>query len=178
MSSKNKTQVIIAGKIYTLSGYESEEYLQKVAAYLNGKITEFRGMDGYHRLSQEMRSILMNLNIADDYFKVRKKIEELEEELSEKEKELYEFRHEMITTQVRLENAEKEKNALEEKNAQLQEELIRLRAQTDKNGREVKTGKAQRSCITGTLGIFTQINCKKIPGVHLFHTKVENNGRL
>ena len=132
MSSKNKTQVIIAGKIYTLSGYESEEYLQKVAAYLNGKITEFRGMDGYHRLSQEMRSILMNLNIADDYFKVRKKIEELEEELSEKEKELYEFRHEMITTQVRLENAEKEKNALEENNAQLQEELIRLRAQTDK----------------------------------------------
>lgn len=132
MSSKNKTQVIIAGKIYTLSGYESEEYLQKVAAYLNGKITEFRGMDGYHRLSQEMRSILMNLNIADDYFKVRKKIEELEEELSEKEKELYEFRHEMITTQVRLENAEKEKNVLEEKNAQLQEELIRLRAQTDK----------------------------------------------
>ena len=132
MSSKNKTQVIIAGKIYTLSGYESEEYLQKVAAYLNGKITEFRGMDGYHRLSQEMRSILLNLNIADDYFKVSKKIEELEEELSEKEKELYEFRHEMITTQVRLENAEKEKNALEEKNAQLQEELIRLRAQTDK----------------------------------------------
>lgn len=132
MSSKNKTQVIIAGKIYTLSGYESEEYLQKVAAYLNGKITEFRGMDGYHRLSQEMRSILLNLNIADDYFKVRKKIEELEEELSEKEKELYEFRHEMITTQVRLENVEKEKNALEEKNVQLQEELIRLRAQTDK----------------------------------------------
>ena len=132
MSSKNKTQVIIAGKIYTLSGYESEEYLQKVAAYLNGKITEFRGMDGYHRLSQEMRSILLNLNIADDYFQVRKKIEELEEELSEKEKELYEFRHEMITTQVRLENAEKEKNALEERNAQLQEELIRLRAQTDK----------------------------------------------
>ena len=132
MSSKNKTQVIIAGKIYTLSGYESEEYLQKVAAYLNGKITEFRVMDGYHRLSQEKRSILMNLNIADDYFKVRKKIEELEEELSEKEKELYEFRHEMITTQVRLENAEKEKNALEEKNAQIQEELIRLRAQTDK----------------------------------------------
>ena len=132
MSSKNKTQVIIAGKIYTLSGYESEEYLQKVAAYLNGKITEFRGMDGYHRLSQEMRSILLNLNIADDYFKVRKKIEELEEELSEKEKELYEFRHEMITTQVRLENEEKEKNALEERNAQLQEELIRLRAQTDK----------------------------------------------
>ena len=45
MSSKNKTQVIIAGKIYTLSGYESEEYLQRVAAYLNSKITEFKNME-------------------------------------------------------------------------------------------------------------------------------------
>ena len=136
MASKTDVQVLLGGKVYTLSGYESEEYLQKVAAYLNGKITEFRGMDGYHRLSQEMRSILLNLNIADDYFKVRKKIEELEDELSEKEKELYEFRHEMITTQVRLENAEKEKNALEERNTRLQEELIRLRVQRDKT--EVK----------------------------------------
>ena len=39
MSSKNNTEVIIDGKIYTLSGYESEEYLQKVAGYINNKIT-------------------------------------------------------------------------------------------------------------------------------------------
>ena len=75
MSAKNNTQVIIAGKIYTLSGYESEEYLQRVASYLNGKISEFRNLDGYHRLSPEMRSILLNLNTADDYFKVKKKVE-------------------------------------------------------------------------------------------------------
>ena len=37
MSSKNSTKVLIGGKIYTLGGYESEEYLQKVAAYLNNK---------------------------------------------------------------------------------------------------------------------------------------------
>ena len=73
MSAKNNTQVIIAGKIYTLSGYESEEYLQRVASYLNGKISEFRNLDGYHRLSPEMRSILLNLNTADDYFKVKKR---------------------------------------------------------------------------------------------------------
>ena len=32
MSSKNNTEVILGGKVFTLSGYESEEYLQKVAA--------------------------------------------------------------------------------------------------------------------------------------------------
>lgn len=31
MSTKTDTEVIIAGKVFTLSGYESEEYLQKVA---------------------------------------------------------------------------------------------------------------------------------------------------
>ena len=29
-SSKNCTEVLIGGKVFTLSGFESEEYLQKV----------------------------------------------------------------------------------------------------------------------------------------------------
>ena len=32
MSAKNTTKVLIGGKIVTLCGYESEEYLQKGAA--------------------------------------------------------------------------------------------------------------------------------------------------
>ena len=32
MSEKSSAEVIIGGKVYTLSGYEGEEYLQKVAA--------------------------------------------------------------------------------------------------------------------------------------------------
>lgn len=131
MSSKNKTQVIIAGKIYTLSGYESEEYLQRVAAYLNGKITEFRGMDGYHRLSPDMRGILLNLNTADDYFKMKKKVEDLEKELTQKDREIYEFKHELITAQIRLENAEKEIRILEEKNLQQQKDIIQLETRAD-----------------------------------------------
>ena len=129
MSSKNKTQVIIAGKIYTLSGYESEEYLQKVAAYLNGKISEFKNLDGYHRLSPEMRGILLNLNTADDYFKMKKKVEDLERELSDKDREIYDFKHELISAQIKLENAEKEIKSLEETNAQLQRESFQLELQ-------------------------------------------------
>lgn len=129
MSSKNKTQVIIAGKIYTLSGYESEEYLQKVAAYLNARITEFKNMDSYHKLSPDMRNILLNLNTADDYFKMKKKVEDLERELSEKDKELYEFKHELISAQIKLENAEKEVKSLEDMNAKLQRESFQLELQ-------------------------------------------------
>ena len=38
MSAKTSAEVVIDGKVYTLSGYEGEEYLQKVASYINGKI--------------------------------------------------------------------------------------------------------------------------------------------
>ena len=37
MPAKNTIKVLIGGKIITLSGYESEEYLQSVASYMNHK---------------------------------------------------------------------------------------------------------------------------------------------
>ncbi|MEE0692610.1 MAG: cell division protein ZapA [Lachnospiraceae bacterium] len=135
MSAKNKTQVIIAGKIYTLSGYESEEYLQRVAAYLNGKISEFKSMEGYSRLSPDLRNIMLNLNMADDYFKMKKKIEDLERELLAKDKEVYDFKHELITAQIKLENAEKDVQTLEEKNIQLQKENIQMETQLKNTNR-------------------------------------------
>ena len=107
MSSKNRAEVLIDGKIYTLSGYESEEYLQKVATYINSKLVEFKKLEGYSRQSRENKSILLELNIADDYFKAKKQAEMLEEELAEKDKELYDLKHELIGSQIRLVTAEK-----------------------------------------------------------------------
>ena len=34
MSPKTDTEVIIGGKVFTLSGYESEDYMQKIASYI------------------------------------------------------------------------------------------------------------------------------------------------
>ena len=80
MSVKTDTQVIINGKMYTLMGYESEEYIQKVASYVNGKISEFNKMEGFYRQPLDMQSVLLQLNIADDYFKAKKQAEALEGE--------------------------------------------------------------------------------------------------
>ena len=71
MSAKTNAEVVIDGKVYTLSGYENEEYLQKVAAYINNKIAEFDDMDEYKHLPGNMKSTLIELNIADDYFKAK-----------------------------------------------------------------------------------------------------------
>ena len=70
-ASRNYTEVIIDGKVFTLSGFESEEYLQKVSNYLNHKIAECSENESYKKQSSDTKSILLALNIADDYFKAK-----------------------------------------------------------------------------------------------------------
>ncbi len=131
MSSKNKTEVLIDGKIYTMSGYESEEYLQRVATYLNNKISEIKNMDGYHRLSSDLQAILLNLNTADDYFKAKKQADNLENELAEKDKELYEIKHELISEQIKLESTERALASLQEEATDYQKRIVQLETQLD-----------------------------------------------
>ena len=126
MSGKNDTEVIINGKIYTLSGYESEEYLQKVAAYINNKINDFKGVEGYKRLNVDMQRILLELNIADDYFKAKKQADAIEGELHSKDKQLYDVKHELIATQIQVESLEKENAALQKQINEFQIKLAKL----------------------------------------------------
>ena len=46
---KTDTDVLIDGKLFTISGYESPDYIQKIASYINGKIKEFNSVEGYRR---------------------------------------------------------------------------------------------------------------------------------
>ena len=127
MATKNTTQVLIGGKIYTMSGYESEDYLQRVAGYLNNKITQIKAAEGYTRMSQEMRSLLLNLNTADDYFKLKERSDQLSESLSAKDKELYEIKHELISTQMKLEAAARDLTVAKEEYQEAVKELTQLR---------------------------------------------------
>ena len=125
-SSKNFTEVLIGGKVFTLSGFESEEYLQRVSTYLNHKITECSNIDGYRRQSAENRSTILALNIADDYFKAKKQGAALEQEVQQKDKEMYDLKHELISTQIKCENLEQELTKLKEEKQQLQMQFVKL----------------------------------------------------
>ena len=107
MDSRTNVEVLILGKVYTLSGYESEEYLQKIASYINNKMAEYNKIDSFKKLSMDYQSVLMQVNLADDYFKAKKQVDVLEEEIKAKEKELYDLKHELISYQIKMENMEK-----------------------------------------------------------------------
>ena len=125
-SSKNYTEVLIGGKVFTLSGFESEDYLQKVSTYLNHKIDECTSSEGYRKQSAETRSVLLALNVADDYFKAKKQGGALESDIETKDKEMYDLKHELISVQIKLENAEKELAKMKEENNDLQMQIVKL----------------------------------------------------
>ena len=111
--------MIIGGKVYTLSGYEGEEYLQKVAAYINNKINEFNSMEELRRFPADMKATLLELNIADDYFKAKAQVEKLEREIEQKDKELYDLKHDLISNQIKSESDAKSLKELEKQNREL-----------------------------------------------------------
>ena len=125
-SSKNFTEVLIGGKVFNLGGFESEEYLQKVSTYLNHKIDECSSNDSYRKQSADTRSVLLALNIADDYFKAKKQGSSLESDIEAKDKEMYDLKHELISVQIKLENAEKELAKMKEENNDLQMQIVKL----------------------------------------------------
>ena len=131
MSAKVDTEVLIGGKVYTLSGYESEEYLQKVANYINNKTSEYGKADGFKRLPVDTQNVLIQLNIADDYFKAKKQIEVLEEDIQAKDKELLALKHELIASQMKLDSNEKSIRSLQEELNESNKKMIRMEAKID-----------------------------------------------
>ena len=103
METKRFTDVIIDGKAYNLGGYASEGYLHQVAAYVNQKISELKSQNGYARQDADTRSVLLYLNLADDYFQKKKEAEELAARLERQEQELYALKSDMVTMKLELE---------------------------------------------------------------------------
>ena len=126
MSSKNYIDVIIDGKIYNIGGFESEAYLQKVASYINNMIAEFKQNENYRVQKVDMQRILLEINIANDYFKAKKQGDSLESDIELKDKEMYDLKHELISAQIKLENAEKELAKMKEENNDLQMQIVKL----------------------------------------------------
>ena len=126
MAVKNTAQVVIGGKIITLGGYESEEYFQKVASYINNKMSELSEMPGYSRQPMETKHTLLSLNVTDDYFKAKKQADTLMKEYEGKDKEIYDLKHDLVASRLKYEETEKKNRNLKQEIDSLQKKLVRL----------------------------------------------------
>ncbi len=141
MTNRNKTEVYIYGSRYTISGAESEEYMHKLALYVDKKMREFSEVNS--ALNSGMISVLAAINIADDYFKTLDKLQNftnnqhIESELTEKE---YKQKVEELTLQIQKfksdvaskdEVMEVIKSEFEKKEKSLKEQIELLTVEAD-----------------------------------------------
>ena len=136
MNKFNDIEVIINNKRYTLSGYESEEYLQKIASYINSKHSEIKNRDAYKFLDTDLKDILLQINVADDCFKARDQVKEVEADNEAKSNEIFDLKHELVATQSKLSSAQKDIEALKLEINEAQKKIVRL--ETELNDAERK----------------------------------------
>ena len=88
-----------------------------------------------------MQRTLLELNVADDYFKAKKQADALEIDLSSKDKQLYDIKHELISAQIKLEALEKENAALQRTINANQLDMVKLETELNdaKKGRKKAT---------------------------------------
>lgn len=132
MAEKNETRVLIRGKVLTLSGYEPADYQQKVAAYINDKYEQCENTEGYRFLNSETKSVLLDLNIADDYFKAKSHLEVLENELEKKNSEADNLKNQLAILKSKLDSAQAQVAELQDMAGQNAARIMRLETELKK----------------------------------------------
>ena len=143
MNRKNDVAVIINNKKYVISGFESDEYMQKIASYINGKYAQFRLSDGFRHLDPDMKNVLLQINIADDYFKAKRQINDYENESEHKSNEIFDMKHELISMQTKNEALSKELAMAKDDFVQAQKKIIRLEAELKEYNKKISKLKEQ-----------------------------------
>ena len=74
----NKVDVVIGGEIITLKSGEAPDYLQRLARYADQKIEEIKSKSVMAAIDDNVLSLLIALNIADDFHKALDKFQRLD----------------------------------------------------------------------------------------------------
>lgn len=123
---KRKMEVIIDGKVYTLAGEEPEEYMQRIASYVNNKMQELKAVPSYKKLSKDMQGILLALNISDDLYKTKEVVQMVKEEYDRKDKMIYDMTQQLTQEKLQAETARKLAEEYRHKINELQKRMIEL----------------------------------------------------
>ena len=112
-TKKNYTEVLIDSKVYVLGGNEETGYLQKIASYVNHKLKELRSQTGFSKQEEDYQQIMLEINMADDYFKAQETADTLRQQKEEIERDIYGLKHDLINAQLKLERAQQKIEELE-----------------------------------------------------------------
>lgn len=134
MPEKNKINVMIDGRNFTVVGEDDEDYVRNLAYYVDKKIRDLARNN--IRLSQAMAATLAALNIADELSKTRTKLKELEEKAKEPLEKFGGVNKELEECRVKVK--ELEKLTLEYK-----DEVIKTKLSMEEQYKEISKAKEE-----------------------------------
>ncbi len=108
MEQNNCVEVVIDGEVYKLISSETEDHIQKVANYINKKISDVYKNCTSPTINTQMKFLILTINVADDYIKLQNNhsglIKENEKEFSEKN--MVESENHILRQKVKIMQAE------------------------------------------------------------------------
>lgn len=116
-----KTKVRIGGVEYVISSTADEEYVRRIAYYVDKKLEELSKAD--KRLSTAMAAVLTGVNIADDLFRAREDGETLRGQLLQYADEAGGLKAQNQKLQMENKRLMEENRNLQLQNARLDTEL-------------------------------------------------------
>ena len=111
----NRVEVLICGEVITLKSNDDEAYLQRIARYIDQKLADLVALNVTASINERVRTLLIAVNVADDYFKANDKLARLNAE------------HEKYINEIG--RMQQENMLLREKFHELQAEHARLQAE-------------------------------------------------
>lgn len=118
---KNKAVVRINGSEYAFASTDSEEYIQRVAYYVDKKMTALSMQDT--RLSTALAAVLTSVNICDEFFKAKDEADKLHTQLLKYVEENASLKKAMEQANSRAAALDKEAQQLKIRIAKLETEL-------------------------------------------------------
>lgn len=134
MTAKKEIDVLINQKKYTIYAYESEDYVQRLATYLNNKYQELKNQEGYYKMDSELRGIFLEINLADDYFKLKKALEEQQVSEEQKNTELYRITHDLMEAQNHIKQLKSDLEAAKQKQIDYEKKIVKLETELSQHG--------------------------------------------
>lgn len=120
LTAKNKVELRIAGKDYSVVGTEPVEYIHRVGLYVDRKMTEILRLN--NKLSTSLAAVLTAINVVDDLFKCKESEHNLKNQLKKANEELDRLKKENKALQ-------QENTVLGNQNTELKLELAKREAE-------------------------------------------------
>lgn len=126
MQKRTEAEVIINGKRYNIVGIEEEEYLQRIATYLNSKYASVKEVKGYKNMDLDMRQALVLINVADDYLKCRQQLADKQSDVEQRDTDIFNLKHDMLADRNRVKELEEKIEQMKAAQVEDQKKIVRL----------------------------------------------------